>query len=281
MTTSQKVTVSATTCLVNGALVNELPVNDRGLAYGDGVFETMRAAQGRIPLDDYHFLRMENGLRRLRIDQDLTPVREQAHELARHLGEGIIKIIVTRGAGERGYALPVNKPASLIFQSSGVPAYPPERAEQGIKLFPCSTSLAIQPLLAGIKHLNRLEQVLARSEWSDPAFAEGLVCDAEGLVVECTMSNLFIRTAGEWVTPDVARCGVQGVMRDYLMDALNESGQGVRETQVTLNQLLAAEEVFCCNSVFGVWPVVALKNKHWPIGPSTRGIQAMAEQVFK
>lgn len=281
MTTSMKTAGSAKACLVNGALVDSLPVNDRGLAYGDGVFETLRVVNGNIPLAAYHFSRMKLGLHRLRIDQDLAVITDQALQLARELGDGLVKIIVTRGSGQRGYAPPVDGRPTVIFQTSDVPVYPAERAERGVLLFPCSTPLAKQPLLAGIKHLNRLEQVLARAEWDDPAYAEGLVCDTDGLPVECTMSNLFARVSGEWLTPALASCGVRGVMRDYLMDAMRASGERVAERQLTRTQLLAADEVFCCNSVFGVWPVTGLLDKHWPIGPSTRGVQAMAQQVFK
>lgn len=281
MTSSMKVTGSAMTCLVNGARVNELPVNDRGLAYGDGVFETMRVVGGRLPLGDYHFSRMKLGLQRLRIGQDMAQVIDQAAQLAGQLGEGIVKIIVTRGPGQRGYAPPASSQPTLIFQTSDTPLYPAERAEQGVKLFPCNTQLAVQPLLAGIKHLNRLEQVLARAEWDDPAFAEGLLCDTDGHPIECTMSNLFVRIGEQWVTPELGRCGVRGVMRDCLMDTLDAAGERVGEMQVTQDQLLAADEVFCCNSVFGVWPVIGLMDKYWPIGPSTRGIQTMAQQVFK
>ncbi len=281
MTTSVKMTGSAMTILVNGALVDSLPVNDRGLAYGDGVFETMRVVNGRIPLGDYHFSRMTSGLQRLRIGQDMTMVTDQALHLARQVGEGLVKVIVTRGAGQRGYAMPAGCKPTLILQVSDIPVYPADRAEQGVVLFPCSTQLARQPLLAGIKHLNRLEQVLARSEWSDPAYAEGLVCDTDGLPIECTMSNLFARIAGEWFTPALGNCGVRGVMRDYLVDVMGTSGEQVGEVQLTRSQLLAAEEVFCCNSVFGVWPVIGLLDRRWSVGPSTRGIQAMAQQVLK
>src|SRR5690554_4168208 len=137
-----------------------------------------------------------------------------------------------------------------------------------------------QPLLAGIKHLNRLEQVLARSEWQDTTYAEGLVRDLQGRPVEGTMSNLFLRLRGQWITPALDQCGVRGVMREYLMEQLATAGEVVTERDIHFSELLESDEVFCCNSVFGVWPVVSLDTHRWRVGPSTRHAQTLAEQVL-
>lgn len=269
-----------TGCLVNGVATTQLTVQDRGLAYGDGLFETMRVVDGRLPLADYHFARLELGALRLRMPADIALIRAETEQLARCGGDGVIKLILTRGPSQRGYAPPVNPDYTRILLSSAAPDYPPEQARDGISLFPCVTRLAIQPLLAGIKHLNRLEQVLARAEWQGNTFAEGLVRDWQGRVIECTMSNLFVRLGSAWVTPSLEECGVQGVMRDFLIDRLAETGTMVEQRTLSLEELYTGSEVFCCNSMFGVWPVVSLGEKRWEIGPHTRVVQAIAAQVY-
>ncbi|TVP92252.1 MAG: aminodeoxychorismate lyase [Pseudomonadaceae bacterium] len=266
--------------LIDGQPQTQLSVRDRGLAYGDGLFETLRVANGFIPLLEQHLARLHRGAARLGIEYDAAQLAEELARLAVQLGSGILKLILTRGDGQRGYALPQPQQPRRIVQVAALPAYPASHAEQGIRLYPCATRLGQQPLLAGLKHLNRLEQVLARAEWNDPAFAEGLVCNQQGEPVECTVSNLFLRLEGEWVTPALDQCGVQGVMRDYLCMQLAAAGQSVSVRPVTQAELLASREVFCCNSVFGVWPVIGLGNHQWSIGPYTRQAQALAQQVM-
>ncbi|SDU00562.1 aminodeoxychorismate lyase [Halopseudomonas salegens] len=266
--------------LIDGQPCTELNVRDRGLAYGDGLFETLRVAQGRIPLLEQHLARLSRGADRLHIACDTRLLAQELSQLALQLGGGILKLILTRGDGQRGYALPKPQRPRRIVQVAALPAYPPAHAEQGVCLYPCATRLGQQPLLAGIKHLNRLEQVLARAEWDDPAYAEGLVCDQQGAPVECTVSNLFLRYQGGWLTPALDQCGVQGVMRDYLCTQLDAVGQPVGVRPVTQAELLASSEVFCCNSVFGVWPVIGLGSQQWSIGPHTRQAQALAQQVL-
>jgi len=267
-------------CLINGVPAAELSAGDRGLCYGDGLFETMRVADGRIPLLDYHMSRLRRGLEVLRMPLDLADTLIELGVVAQDLQTGGIKLTLTRGVGRRGYAIPAEFSATRICQSFPPVAYPLEHVQQGVRLFECQTRLAVQPMLAGIKHLNRLEQVLARSEWSSPDYAEGLVRDTQGNVIECTMSNLFYLEQDCWVTPALSGCGVQGVMRDYLIDQLARMGQSVTVRPVDMAALLASDEVFCCNSLYGVWPVVALAEARWPVGPRTRQVQALAEQVF-
>lgn len=269
-----------TACLVNGIPTSQLAVQDRGLAYGDGLFETMRMVEGRLPLGDYHFARLELGALRLRMHADIPMIRAEAEQMARSAGSGVLKLILTRGPSQRGYAPPADPQFTRILLASAAPVYPPERARDGINLFPCATRLGLQPLLAGIKHLNRLEQVLARAEWQGDAYAEGLMRDWQGRVIECTMSNIFVHLDGTWVTPSLDESGVQGVMRDFLIDRLAAAGVQVVQRALSLEALHASSEVFCCNSMFGVWPVVGLEDKRWEVGAQTRAVQAIAAQVY-
>ncbi len=267
------------TSLVNGVAANQLSVQDRGLAYGDGLFETIRVSRGIATLRSYHLRRLARSALRLRIPLDLALVEQEVDAFAADMGAGVLKLILTRGLSQRGYAIPGSQQITRILQAAPVPSYLPQHAEQGVILYPCSTRLGHQPLLAGLKHLNRLEQVLARSEWQDVAYPEGLMCDLAGHPVEGTMSNIFVRINDGWVTPALDQCGVAGVMRDYLMDELGRE-QRLAVRSISLSELLDAAEVFCCNSVFGVWPVIGLGSHRWPVGPHTRIAQALAEQVL-
>jgi 4-amino-4-deoxychorismate lyase len=145
------------------------------------------------------------------------------------------------------------------FQSQRLPTPP----SGGAVLRVCDLRLGLQPRLAGIKHLNRLENVLARAEWSDPAIHEGLLLDQDGWVISGCMSNLFVVRAGELHTPCLARCGVAGVTRARLMRLAAEAGMRVQEVDLDLAALLAADELFLTNSLIGLWPVARLQARTW------------------
>ena len=134
-------------------------------------------------------------------------------------------------------------------------------------------------LLAGLKHLNRLEQVLARAEWQDTAYAEGLLCDTSGRVIEGVFSNLFLIKDGELITPDLSRCGVAGVMRAEILQQAQSLGISQTVRDVSYAELVAADEVFVCNSLYGIWPVCALATHDWPVGPLTRKLQGLVSHL--
>ena len=260
---------------IDGRPAALLPVTDRGLAYGDGLFETIAVRQGRMALLERHLQRLGEGAQRLRLPLDLALVRAELLAFASELGNGVAKLIVTRGDGLRGYAPPADAHCRRILSGSPPPAYPVRHRLDGIRLYPCATRLAEQPLLAGLKHLNRLEQVLARAEWQDPACAEGLMCDSSGRVIEGVFSNLFMVRGGELLTPSLARCGVAGVMRAEVLARAAAAGVATQIGDLDYATLLAADEVFLCNSQYGIWPVVALDSHSWPVGELTRKLQGL------
>lgn len=264
---------------VDGRPATSLPLVDRGLAYGDGLFETMAVRGGRPVLLERHLARVTAGCQRLRIDLDGAALRSELLAFCAELQQGVAKLIVTRGDGQRGYAPAAGAPRRIL-QAGGMPAYPPQHAESGVQLFPCATRLAEQPLLAGLKHLNRLEQVLARAEWQDAEHAEGLMRDVSGRVIEGVFSNLFVVRHGLLSTPELARCGVAGVMRAELLEQAQGLGIDCHIGDIELDELLAADEVFLCNSLYGVWPVRQLQQRHWPVGPLTRKLQAVARHLL-
>ena len=265
---------------VDGRPAEMLSVKDRGLAYGDGLFETIAVSGGKLSLLERHLARLAEGCARLRIPLDLPLVRAELLAFSQELGAGVAKLIVTRGDGLRGYAAPQPPMPRRILQGSPRPSYPAENAERGVRLFPCATRLAEQPLLAGLKHLNRLEQVLARGEWQDAEHAEGLMLDVAGRVVEGVYSNLFLLKDGVLLTPDLSRCGVAGVMRGELLAQAELLGMQCEVRDISRAELLAADEVFLCNSLYGVWPVRELQDRDWSVGPLTRKLQAIARDLL-
>lgn len=258
---------------VDGQLAGGLSIHDRGLAYGDGLFETIKVVDGCPQLLDRHLHRLERGCQRLLIPCSTEAVRDQLLAFSAELGDGVAKLILTRGEGMRGYAPPDPIAPRVILLGSDLPSYPKAHVEHGVQLYPCMTRLAEQPMLAGLKHLNRLEQVLARAEWNDPEFGEGLMLDASGRVVEGVFSNLFIVESGKLLTPSLDRCGVAGVMRAELLGRARNAGQVTQVTDISLDRLINADEVFVCNSLYGVWPVRQLEATVWSVGPVTRKLQ--------
>lgn len=264
---------------VDGQPANGLPIHDRGLAYGDGLFETIKVLNGRPELLDRHLNRLALGCERFAIPFEVEALRSQISAFSAVLETGVAKLILTRGDGKRGYGPPSACQPRTVLLGAPLPGYPPGHSAMGVRLYPCATRLAEQPALAGLKHLNRLEQVLARAEWHDPAFAEGLMRDTSGRVVEAVFSNLFIVESGVLLTPSLARCGVAGVMREEILDRARQAGMPTRVCDLPLERLLGADEVFVCNSLYGIWPVRQLEARVWPVGPLTRKLQRLVADL--
>ena len=242
--------------LINGKEDHLIDAGDRGLSYGDGLFETLAVSANSPCLWKDHMRRLEAGCLRLGI-----PVPEQEslrEEVLREIGsaqQGVIKIIVTRGPGGRGYRLPGKVIPTRMVHYTPWPEHIQEARAKGVAVRVCSSRLGLNPTLAGLKTLNRLEQVIARSEWSSPAIFEGLMCDLEGRIVEGTMSNLFLLRGGVLVTPDLSRCGIAGVMRRVVMTTAEEMGIRVSVEEITLEALMHSDGLFLSNSLIGIWPI--------------------------
>lgn len=265
---------------IDGCPADSVSLKDRGLAYGDGVFETVAVKSGQPLMFERHLQRLETACQRLTIPVDKALVRTEMTRFAAQLGEGVMKLILTRGDSQRGYAPAPDTQSRRILQGGPAPMYPAANADAGVRLFPCKTRLAEQPLLAGLKHLNRLEQVLARSEWQDTEHAEGLVCDTSGRLIEGVYSNLFLVSEGRLLTADLSRCGVAGVMRAELLDQARTLGVAVDIRDLYASDLAQADEVFLCNSVYGIWPVCGFEHLGWPVGPLTRKLQGIARALL-
>jgi 4-amino-4-deoxychorismate lyase len=263
--------------LIDGRETTALPADDRGLAYGDGVFETMRLTDGVVPLLDLHLERLAEGCRRLALTP--PPAGQLIAEIDRvraGQSDAVVKVVLTRGSGGRGYAPPAAPAERRIVSCHSLPSWPAANYTEGVGVWLCTTRLGRNPALAGLKHLGRLEQVLASLEPAPPGCAEGLMRDVEGAIVEGIRSNLFVVCDGVLTTPGLEDCGVAGVMRRFVLEATATAGLPAVETRLSLDELLAADEVFLTSSVFGIWPVARLvdPDRRWPVGPQTRQLMA-------
>lgn len=270
---------------VNGQRGAGVDAQDRGLAYGDGLFETMRYGPHGIPLLKYHLHRLQTGCTRLAISVDPVVLRAELDaalaDAGQHLPAGIIKLIVTRGSGGRGYRPSAAGGPTRVLIVSPLPGHPPEWHRDGVSVRYCELRLGSSPALAGLKHLNRLEQVMARSEWDDPEIAEGLLCDARGRIVEGVSTNLFLLSGGRLLTPAIEHCGVAGVMRQYLLEeGLRAIGLSASEVSCERGLLGGAQEMFLCNSVVGIWPVRLLAGRKLAVGAVTQRIRAQVDELF-
>jgi 4-amino-4-deoxychorismate lyase len=253
--------------LINGESGAHIPASDRGLLYGDGLFETIAIADSHLCLWERHYKRLEAGGRRLGIPiPSSETLLEEILQEAGSNERGVIKVIITRGDGTRGYAPSVNPIATRIVQFYPWPEHPNELTSHGVKVRICNNRLGANHTLAGIKHLNRLEQVMARGEWNDPEIREGLMLDARGQVVEGTMSNIFMFKEGILHTPDLSECGVNGVMRGLVLDVAKEIGIEVNVGHISLSEVLHADSLFLTNSLIGIWPVKSLEDREFDLG---------------
>lgn len=250
--------------LVDGLPVSAVPADDRGFTYGDGVFRTLAMRKGRAQWWPQQYAKLAADCSALRIT---APAESDLHRdlqaIALQMPDCALRITVTRGSGGRGYALPETPQSRRVVSANPLPEYPRHWPEQGISVRVCELRLAAQPRLAGIKHLNRLENVLARAEWSDPAIAEGLLLDEAGHVIEGTRCNVFILEKDSLVTPDLSRCGVAGVTRDLVIAAAGRNGLRCHVAPISRQRLESAREILLVNSLIGVWPVAALEQRRW------------------
>lgn len=268
-----------TATLVNGSLNGGISALDRGLAYGDGVFRTIKIVEG-MPLHwPLHYQKLLEDCSAVGIvcpDADIF-MSDFSQLFEANEAAAVAKIIVTRGESERGYKpSPIASPMRIMIKSS-LPEYPASHFSEGVHLFVCETTLGHQPKLAGIKHLNRMENVLARMEWSEPELADGIMLDINGHVIECTAANIFARFDDVLVTPKLNLCGVAGITRNQIVSRVGALNLKIKIEEIDLQKLLTANEVVICNSLYGVWQVQSIRNKT----TKTWSKQSLAKNIRK
>jgi 4-amino-4-deoxychorismate lyase len=259
--------------LVNGTPAESIPATDRGFAYGDGVFRTLRAVNGEPLHWRKQFNKLADDCVRLGITcPPATALLAEVRTVAEAQGtQAVVKVIITRGSGARGYA--TRGRLAPLRAVGGSPLTRVPHAHEGIRAHLCRLRLSHQPALAGVKHLNRLENVLARAEWHDEQIREGLLLDQQGLAIGGTMSNLFVVEGKKLITPQLDQCGVAGVTRARVIAHAERLAIVCRVEPVPLQRLLEADEVFFVNSLIGVWPMAQLDKRTWSPGPMARDIR--------
>lgn len=254
------------TILINGSFNGAISALDRGFSYGDGVFRTIKVVRGVPEHWPVHYQTLVKDCSAIGIVCPSADIFISDFEQLFSIEEltSVAKIIITRGEGARGYKPPAITTPMRVMIKADMPDYPQHYFSEGVMLHLCETRVSHQPKLAGIKHLNRLENVLARMEWHDPVIADGLMLDIANNVIECTAANIFARYDDILVTPQLDQCGVAGITRKQIMARAHTLKLKTAIERLDLDKLLSADEVIICNSIFGVWQVRQLKSQKWP-----------------
>lgn len=252
--------------LIDGQVQDLIEVIDRGFQYGDGLFETIRIQEGCPCQWGRHLDRLTFGARRLGIARpDPECLVAEIATLVDGINNGVLKLIMTRGSGGRGYRPPASSDPRHILLIYPLPSDPFRFWEEGVVVRDCQTPASINPALAGIKHLNRLDSVLASREWTDPAIAEGLMFDPTGGVVGGTRTNLFRWDGARLLTPPVDRSGIAGTLRALTLEMAARAGIDCTEARLERADLDRARGLFLTNAIVGVWPVRELAGRSFDL----------------
>ncbi len=239
---------------VNGKQSETISALDRGIQFGQNVFETISIFEGELLLLNAHLERLNKGCKRLQIPVDLKRTQEEIINIAKQFDKAILRLTMTMGPGERGYQNPTKPNANRIVSISDYPTLDSSYWSSGITLGLSTVELANQPLLAGLKHGNRLEQVMARQQWQE-GWQEALMLDSNKNVIEGTQSNVFIVSGEQLITPDLNQCGIAGVMREFILQNAHKCAFEPQIMRLSVDDVKQADEVFLSNSVIGLWPV--------------------------
>jgi 4-amino-4-deoxychorismate lyase len=253
--------------LINGSFNQVISPFDRGFSYGDGVFRTIKMVGGLPECWPQHYQKLVADCAAINIVcpsaellmSDLSQLfLADAENVDLH---AVAKIIITRGEGNRGYTPPPITAPMRVVTKSAMPIYPEERFEQGVNLTVCETRLAAQPKLAGVKTLNRLENVLARMEWASVEFADGIMLDMQDNVIECTAANIFARFGDTLITPSLTNCGIAGITRQRIIEIAPTLKLKTAVESFDLKKLCSADEVIICSSLYGAWQVNRVQQR--------------------
>ena len=264
--------------LLNGKAADSISLQDRGFMYGDGLFETIAVRNQQFEFWRKHIQRLLDGCRRLSIPAPAPDILlAEARSLVTPGEDTVIKIVITRGSGGRGYRLPQQAHPNRILTCYEWPSHPPEKVIQGIVAIYCRNTIGMNKKLAGIKHLSRLENVMARNEWDDEIISEGLMLNSAGHVIEGTMSNFFLVKNGQLCTPDLSKSGVTGIMREVILELAQDLQIPVKVGNFVTADVDIADEIFFANSLIGIWPVRQLEHKCYKLGSVTQSLISSLE----
>lgn len=266
--------------LINGIAAEYISATDRGLHYGDGVFETIACIGAHPVFIEQHLNRMQKGAQQLDIafpDRQLIMQDINGLLANRSSGNSVIKLILTRGQGQRGYRYDKQQIPARLCMRSDWPGHVDHWQRHGLKACFCKTTASVNPRLSGIKSLNRLENVLASNELGNE-YDEGFLSDFDGNVIEGTMTNLFAVHNGVLVTPDLTRSGIHGVMREQILEIARNADIKVETRQLKQHELMQSEEIFVSNSVIGLCVVKQLEQQSFQSDTMAKTISKMLQQ---
>jgi 4-amino-4-deoxychorismate lyase len=260
---------------LNGRPGGALSPLERGLHYGDGLFETIACVGGRPRFIELHLARLRAGCARLGIEfPALAELRREILEVAAGAGRSIVKVVLTRGpAVARGYGTTGAEQPTRLTLRYGWEEEDPRLAAHGVRVRTAGLRLAESPALAGLKHLNRLEQVLARRESPATDFQEALMFSSGGRLISGIMSNVFVVQGGALRTPLLDRCGVAGIMRQVVLREARRAGIVAVEAELEGADLERTREIFLTSAVIGLRPVRELDGRACGPGAVTRELQ--------
>jgi 4-amino-4-deoxychorismate lyase len=265
--------------LINGDFSHVITPLDRGFAYGDGVFRTMLMRNNQPDNWPLHYQKLVADCAAIGIvcpsaELLISDMLQLFTSDINDKPSEVAKIIITRGEGERGYAQPAITNPTRVILKSAVPRYSTDNQFKGVQLHLCQTRLADEGKLAGIKHLNRLENIMARMEWHDEKIFDGILLDQQNNVIECTMSNIFARYGNLLVTPDLSRCGVAGITRQRIIWLESQLNLKIELASLPFEKLLQADEVIICNSLYGAFQVHNIGQTIWHQQPLAKVIRS-------
>jgi len=254
---------------INGELQQNINVLDRGLSYGDGLFETIALINNELHNWFLHYQRLVLGCEKLDIKKpseqnllaEIQMLLEQKHHTKTLTSDFIIKIIITRGVGERGYSYDNNTETNCVVMLLDWTEFPRRYYQQGVDIKELDIHLARQPLLATIKHLNRLEQVLAQAQLANN-FQEALLYDSDNNIISGVSSNVFFAKNKVLFTPKLTYAGVAGTIRAQIISLCQQQHLACQVLELHQADLLNADEVFFSNSIRGIWPVKSLQLRN-------------------
>ncbi len=252
---------------IDGVLEKSLPLPDRGLDFGDGLFETVLIVHGQAVYFDLHLQRLERGLRTLGFPNCVSLVKTHISSILSSRGFNrlvAMRVTITRGEGPRGYAPPDTCTPRVIITCTNLPDDLYKKIALPARISMAKIRWGSQPDLAGLKHLNRLEQVMAAAEKTKAGVDEVVMLGQHGSIISVSAGNIFLYADGSLVTPDLCECGVRGTRRQLVLESLApELGLSTRVARVSSEQLIEADEVFYCNALVGVRPVAQYAGRTW------------------
>lgn len=242
--------------IINGVESEQVNLADRGFNFGDGHFTTMKVVKGEVQLFDLHLARLKHACQMLFIDfKHWTDLVLHIHAQALTLDSGVLKLVITRGIGGKGYSPEGCSEASWFLQARDIPAFYDTWQQTGIALTVCRYQQTVNPVLSGLKTLNRLDQVMIKQELLGCDELDGIVCSTEGYVIETSMANIFWVKDNVIYTPSMQRSGVEGVMRKRVMDLVVSLNLSVEVGDYTIDKIISADEIFITNALMDIVPV--------------------------